>query len=68
MAERGQSDNGDVLAVGLSIEPVADFGELQRECPECRIFVDYLVSRKSAQIFLLQNLQKYQKKKARVSH
>jgi len=42
MAERGQSDEGDVLAVGLSIEPVTDFGELQRECPEARIFIDYL--------------------------
>jgi len=25
-------DEGDILAVGLSIEPVTDFGELQRKC------------------------------------
>jgi len=42
MAERRQSDEGDVLAVGLSIEPVTDFGELQRSCPKARIFIDYL--------------------------
>jgi len=40
MAERRQSDEGDVLAVGLSIEPVTDFGELQRSCPEASIFID----------------------------
>jgi len=42
MAERGESDEGDVLAVGLSLEPVLDFGELQRKCPEASIFIDYL--------------------------
>jgi len=42
MAERSQSDEGDILAVGLSIEPVTDFGELQRKCPEARTFIDYL--------------------------
>jgi len=42
MAERGPSDDGDVLAVGLSIEPVANFGELQRKCPESCISIEYL--------------------------
>jgi len=30
MAEHEKSEEGDVLAVGLFIEPVTDFGELQR--------------------------------------
>jgi len=42
MAEGSQSDEGDILAVGLSIEPVMDFLELQRSCPEARIFIDNL--------------------------
>jgi len=42
MANRLQSGEGDILAVGLSIKPVTDFGELQRKCPEARIFIDYL--------------------------
>jgi len=42
MADRLQSGEGDILAVGLSIEPVMDFGELQRKCPEARIFINYL--------------------------
>jgi len=33
MAEHGLPEEGNVLAVGLSIEPVTDFGELQRKCP-----------------------------------
>jgi len=41
MAARGLSEEGDVLAVGLFIEPVTDFGELQRKCPEASIFIDY---------------------------
>jgi len=42
MAERRQPDGGDILAVGLSIEPITDFEELQRSCPEARIFIEYL--------------------------
>jgi len=42
MADRRQSDEGDILAVGLSIKPVTDFGELQCSCPEAPIFIDYL--------------------------
>jgi len=45
MAERGQSEEGDVLAVGLSLEPVTDFGELQRKCPKASIFIEYLEKR-----------------------
>jgi len=42
MAKCGLSEEGDVLAVGLSIEPVTDFGELQCKCPEASIFIKYL--------------------------
>jgi len=42
MAERVKSDEGDVLAVGLFLEPVTDFGELQLKCPEVSIFIEYL--------------------------
>jgi len=41
MVDRMQSGEGDFLAVGLSRELVTDFGELQRSCPEARIFIDY---------------------------
>jgi len=50
MAERGLSKEGDVLAAGLSIEPVTDFGELQRKCPEASIFINYLEKGKLQQI------------------
>jgi len=42
MFERMQSDEGDILTVGLSLDPVTDFGELQRNCLEARIFINNL--------------------------
>jgi len=40
--ERVELTDDSVLAVGLSLEPITDFGELQRSCSEARIFFDYL--------------------------
>jgi len=42
MAERAQGTEDGILAVGLSIDPVPDYGELQRKCPEANIFIEYL--------------------------
>jgi len=41
MSDRMQSDEGNILAVGLTLDPVTDFEELQRKCPVARIFIDY---------------------------
>jgi len=34
-----------ILLVGLSPEPITDFGVLQRSCPEARIFINNLEKR-----------------------
>jgi len=31
-----------IKTVGMSLDPVADFGELQRKCPETNILIEYL--------------------------
>jgi len=38
VADRLKSVEGDILEVGLSLEPVTDFRELHRGCPETRIY------------------------------
>jgi len=42
ISERTELTDDGVLAGGWSLEPITDFGELQRSCPEARVFIDYL--------------------------
>jgi len=42
ISESFEVNDDGVLAVGLSLEPITDFGESQRRCPEARVFIDYL--------------------------